>query len=346
MGSTLVAPSLITITIEVPQITEVLSLYDRIKVYRATSETGAFAEITTATSRIVMEADVVSYDYLDATGSATHWYKVSYLNTDTGSESALTDAFLGERDPALDILSVDQLKSRYFFGLNLTDDAGNELSEDTMAFYIKHAIQWLEDLLDIKIAKETITDEPQDFYYPDYQTYIWTQLNHVPVIDITELKMTLPNQQDVITYDSSWLYERKAAGQVQVIPGSGQMSIVTLGLSGAWLPFAYGRTKHIPNIFVATYTAGFERGCVPADIQHAVGMVASFGPLNLLGDIVIGAGIANTSLSIDGLSQSVGTTSSAENAAYSARIRSYREELKMMLPQLRRTYHPVSLAVV
>ena len=54
--------------------------------------------------------------------------------------------------------------------------------------------------------------------------------------------------------------------------------------------------------------------------------------------LIIGAGIANQSLSIDGLSQSIGTTSSAENSGYSARIKSYQTEIKETVGRIRLVY--------
>lgn len=150
----------------------------------------------------------------------------------------------------------------------------------------------------------------------------------------------------MITYQDQWIYELKEAGQINIIPGNGELSVVTLGLSGAWLPFVYGRTKHIPNVFHITYTAGFAKGKLPHIIKDVVGMVASFGPLNIFGDLIVGAGIASQSISLDGLSQTVNTTSSATNSGYGARILQYQKELKEIMPQLRRTYHPMSIAVV
>jgi energy-converting hydrogenase Eha subunit A len=43
--------------------------------------------------------------------------------------------------------------------------------------------------------------------------------------------------------------------------------------------------------------------------------------------LIIGAGIAATSISLDGLSQSIQTTQSAENSGYSAVIKDYSEKL-------------------
>ena len=53
--------------------------------------------------------------------------------------------------------------------------------------------------------------------------------------------------------------------------------------------------------------------------------------------------MANYSLSIDGLSQSVGTTNSATNAAFGARIINYQKELKDSLEKLRAYYRGIGV---
>jgi hypothetical protein len=79
---------------------------------------------------------------------------------------------------------------------------------------------------------------------------------------------------------------------------------------------------------------------VPRDIMQAIGWLASMLPLDTAGDLIAGAGIANYSVSLDGYSESVGTTSSATNAGYGARILSYQKQLKDALPRLRARYGP------
>jgi len=61
---------------------------------------------------------------------------------------------------------------------------------------------------------------------------------------------------------------------------------------------------------------------------RAIGLQAAIHPFNILGDLAIGAGIASMSVSVDGVSRSINTTASAENAAFSARIIQYHKELR------------------
>lgn len=77
-----------------------------------------------------------------------------------------------------------------------------------------------------------------------------------------------------------------------------------------------------------------------------VGLVASMLPLDTAGDLIIGAGISSQSLSMDGLSQSISTTSGVENSGYGARMISYRKRLEGVAKQLTRHYRPINMFVV
>ena len=101
----------------------------------------------------------------------------------------------------------------------------------------------------------------------------------------------------------------------------------------------------MPHLFTVNYVAGFPSGQVPADICDLIAMKAVIGVMNILGDILLGAGIASQSLSIDGLSESINTTQSAENSAYSARVRQYEKQIQTQLPNLRAKYKGIKMTV-
>lgn len=66
---------------------------------------------------------------------------------------------------------------------------------------------------------------------------------------------------------------------------------------------------------------------IPADIKEAVAIAAAIPVLAVAGDLILGAGIASMSTSVDGLSQSINSTQSAMYSGYSGRI----EVLKTLL---------------
>lgn len=85
---------------------------------------------------------------------------------------------------------------------------------------------------------------------------------------------------------------------------------------------------------------------VPADIKHLVGLKAALLPIDVAGDLIAGAGVANYSIGADGVHQSLGTTSSATNSGYGARRLAFERELKALLPALRAKYKTMNFGVV
>jgi hypothetical protein len=83
-----------------------------------------------------------------------------------------------------------------------------------------------------------------------------------------------------------------------------------------------------------------------SNILEYTGILSARNILITAGDLVIGAGIANMSRSIDGLSQSIGTTASAENSAYSARIKLLDKQAEEVWKRATRDFRPVDMFVI
>lgn len=338
--------ALIKLNLAVPSIDDVLLYYDRIKVYRSTTGiSGTYSEVTTASTRPVLEAATSVYQWFDTAGAETYYYKSAFYHSVSGLESSASDPALGEGSAAFDVLSVDELKSIWLYGLDLTDDAGNPFPDTMYEHYIKYAVKWLEHRLDIKLSSTVIEDEKHHFYREDYRQYMFFETKESPVISVEEVRLVLPGNVVAQTFPDDWIHLDADAGQIQIVPGQGSVGTTLLGSTGAWLPWLAGMQRFIPDAFRIDYTAGLAAP-VPSDIKECVGMLASFGPLNTAGDLIAGAGIANVSLSIDGLSQSIGTTSSATNSGYGSRILQYQRSLKDLLPTLESYYKGIKFAVI
>ena len=66
---------------------------------------------------------------------------------------------------------------------------------------------------------------------------------------------------------------------------------------------------------------------LPSDIKHMITLKSSANMiLQVAGDLILGAGIASSSIGIDGLSQSIQTTSSAMYSGYSSRVDYYEKQ--------------------
>ena len=368
----------ILVEIEITDVNDQIAAgFDQIKVERSTTVIGGpFAEISTAITsspqaRINLVQNRTEYTFEDPDGSTEYFYRFVIFDSTNSIDGFTSAAAPGAVDPALEICSVEELKTFYLFGVDLTNDRGEPYPDSLFAHYIKSAVDWLEHRLMIRIRPLTIDEERQDYYRPDYDKYIWIELNNFPVIEVSEVKLVLPGEQVVQVFEREWIHIQRESGQLQLVPGTGTAGSILLGASGAWLPLIYGNNKFIPDVFRVKYKAGFGKPSpgaldvtpgafpgspvsnsdptleqVPAKLKEVIGKMASIGPFNIAGDLLGGAGIASQSLSIDGLSQSFNTTSSATNAGYGARILQYQKELKEEIPQLLRYYNGLRLRAI
>jgi hypothetical protein len=243
----------------------------------------------------------------------------------------------------MDLPTPETITGDYLFGIPFVDENGNEMGEPIIENWIDRAISWLETELLISI-KPTPVSETHDYYLDEYAQFCYLQLYQYPVISVQALKASYAGQ-DIMTFPQDWIRIYKSTGQLQLVPTTGSLSQVLLRGPGVLLPLITAHLSSMPHLFTVEYTAGFEEGKVPADICDIICMKTCIGLLNILGDILLGAGIASQSVSIDGLSESITTTQSAENSAYSARIRQYERQIKAQLPNLRTKYKGIRMAV-
>jgi len=86
------------------------------------------------------------------------------------------------------LLTVKQMKERYLFGINLTDEAGNPIPDTTLQHHINAAVSYLEHKLDILIFPTEIT-ERYDYRQIDYTEFNFIQLKKRPASNVTSLKV-------------------------------------------------------------------------------------------------------------------------------------------------------------
>lgn len=261
--------------------------------------------------------------------------------------STLTLSFKYRKNEDL-IFSPNELQEIYLYGINIQDKTGKELSSEVYRFFIQSAQQEIEKYLGIKFKMQIYT-ESLDFYGDDFRSFLYTPTTY-PVVKAISLTGFLGQVQQ-LKYPSQWLVSRKTSDnetfyrKLFVVPtqsGTVQTSGVSMLYSGVLPNIGMMNWKYIPNYWSASYITGFKN--VPRDIMDVVGKIASIGILNVAGDIVLGtAALANYSLSVDGLSQSIGTTMSATNAAYGARILQYSKEIKDSLSKLKSYYRGLEM---
>jgi hypothetical protein len=240
-------------------------------------------------------------------------------------------------------LNSIELRNLYFTGIELKDQFGIPIPEETINFYIESAQKEIADALQVKL-KRTCYREDRHYVYDD-----WIQWGYIPttypVVKPMALKGFL-NSNLQIDYPQDWLSYKKQAPDVDLYHRS--ISLVPATGSGASFtsqpyylntPYSniYG-SKLIPNYWTLDYITGFDR--IPVDIMKAIGMKASIDLFRNISDIITGTpGVVTKSIGIDGLSQSQSGAGGSGKLAFAGRIDSYQKELdERLMPRLKDRY--------
>lgn len=127
--------------------------YNQVKFYVSTTEGGTYTEVATV-SPAAMEVDQYYTVVVDATGSASKWYKFSWYNSTSAAESDKSEAFLGGRPDQ--ICTLEEVKRDLDIPLEKTENDAK----------IQDAIEWVSseiiNFTNVQFVSKTVTDEYQD----------------------------------------------------------------------------------------------------------------------------------------------------------------------------------------
>lgn len=243
-------------------------------------------------------------------------------------------------------ITPEYLRQNYLIGVDLTDESGNPFPDVKYQIEIEKAIAWLERQLHVKLAETVISQEKHDYFQQDWNNWGFLTTYWRPIIAVESVGMAFPSEETNILFDENWITNREM-GIINLIPsiaGYQNMNITY----GAQLWAMFRRiAAWIPSVVRVNYTAGFADDDIPADMHDLVCKKAILDILNAAGDLVGGGpGIANTSLSIDGASQSLGTTASPTNAGFGARIINLKREIDKDLKNLQDYWKGINMVVL
>jgi hypothetical protein len=232
------------------------------------------------------------------------------------------------------VISAQEMKQMYLFGLPLTDRNGQDLPEQVYNDYIMSAQEEIENTLNIKLQKQVI-EENLSYFRDEFQ-----QMGYVSVTYLINEMVSLDGFLGTIRqiqYPKEWLSARKTSDgesfyrNFYIVPNQGAATTGSLVYNGIIPYIGISSYDQIPNYWTTKYVTGFDR--VPRDLMNIIGKLAAINVLELIGDLALGRpGLSNISLGIDGLSQSLGSK------GYEGRIKMYLEDIKNSMDRIRNTY--------
>lgn len=303
--------------------------YDTIMVERRKSSLEDFEEISSETTRPRLRGDTVNYHFIDNKARVGFQYRPTIMDS-TGIKppivqvNFITDAVDTSYES---VLTVQELKDRYAWGLLdlFQDGNGNPFPDRLYVHYIRYGMSKFEANTRLRLLPTPFEEFHDHMQAGNMSEPLMFLMDEFPILSlpVPEVALNLPGDAPQ-TFPAEWIRVNKLEGEIYIVPTSSSsgFKLTSNGLRGRFIPQAY-RVR---------YFAGFELGKLPTNIVDIVGKEAASGPLNIGGDLVGGAAIASQSMSLDGLSQSVNTTSSPTMAGFGARLIQYNNELKRDYP--------------
>lgn len=251
-----------------------------------------------------------------------------------------------------EIFSPSEIYSLYLYGIDIFANDGTTFPEESLKFYIAQAQLEVENWFNLRIIKQLIDDETTSYYRDDYIQQFPLIRTKFPVRKPLSLTGLL-GQIEQIAYPQEWLRSSQSSTSVNkrrisIVPtGSASTTanadVILLGIT---TQIGLQRFTNIPDYWTYQYVTGFDLDALPLDLFNVIGKLASIQALAIAGDLILGAGIASQSLSVDGLSQSISSTASATSSGYNSRILEYEREIKQARERLNLIYGQVNWVVL
>lgn len=257
-------------------------------------------------------------------------------------------------------LTVDAVKSNHF-GIDVTDPRNGEYLPDS--FYkskLESAVAQVEKELNIVILPRLL-DEHHDFYSNDFNSNMYIHTFQRPILQVEKVILEYGGSM-VFNYPTRWWRVYNLEGHIQMLPTllySGEQGPLNLAqvYSGypmiAGIPYTVASTQ-APQMFHIQYVAGMlppaRRGVTQPyemhpDLWSLIVKIALREVFQQWGRLIIGAGIANMRLEIDGVSQSIDTTQSAMYSGASADIELLNKDIAELKATLK-SYYGYNLGII
>lgn len=129
--------------------------YDQRKFYRASSKDGTYSHLSEEGSPVDLEVDNPrGTSFEDTTGTTTSWYKATYYNSTTSTETDLSNAIAGQAGEADHYTSIYKVKDQAGFGTN------QYISDSVISDYRREAESEIDGRLaaDYNVPFSTVPD--------------------------------------------------------------------------------------------------------------------------------------------------------------------------------------------
>ncbi len=232
-------------------------------------------------------------------------------------------------------IDANWLKTNYGGGVSFAYRDGTPIPASVFNTQLCAAADWIQMELGVRIGPVSVEAERYNVTIlssPWYQTRVKTR----PIRSVTGARFRWGNNPYAQEIPTPWCMVRQNR-LVEVVPDFYTPFVPSPNV--VWLnTYALPQSNNmIPGFFELDYEAGFDgiELPVPPTLLNALGLKAIILALVFAGNQLFPPGTTNISRSQDGLSQSRGTTQSANSVLFGAQIKLYQDLLAEQMQTLR-----------
>ena len=248
------------------------------------------------------------------------------------------------------VLNPTELRELYLYGIHPLSRDGSVIPDYVWEQKIRVSQDRIEKFLAIKLCRQLVM-ETLNYFRDDYLFNLPILNTQWPVYKPVRL-LGLLNNTEQVKYPTEWLNnyigsDDMATRRINLVPSGASVGASTnVLLIGIMAQLGIRSLNIVPNYWTAQYLTGWSPKGLPQEIVDVIGKLAAIQILAIYGDIVLPPGLSGSSLSIDGLSQSLNTVISSRGGAFSGRIAQYIQDIKDTLQQLEHTYKGINFVVL
>ncbi|UKM96608.1 hypothetical protein [Brochothrix phage ADU4] len=257
-------------------------------------------------------------------------------------------------------ITADQVKAQ-MFGIPVVDpNTGEELGDDYYNTAIHAVVSNIEKTLSICILPR-MELEMKDYYATDNIL----KLRKRPVLQVEQFNVQTPNMVSV-NYPDNWWRVSCLSGSLEIQPSVGALTQTIrypygdmdgrqpLSFFGGYSPYETGRQNYSSQRFKVGYVAGLlppERLGVSRewemhpDLLFLILKASAIHVLEVWGRLIIGPGIASSTLDIDGIMERIDTTQSAMYGGASADILQLNQDVQKLESGLK-AYYAINIGII
>ena len=239
----------------------------------------------------------------------------------------------------------------YMFGLHILDpQTGQPMGDAFYTHTIENALSQVEQKLDIAIFPRLLT-EHYDYNQTEFRSFMYTHTRKRPILQVEELDLEF-NSRKIYKYPANWWKVYALPGHIELSPTPLMQSGMGYNLTSIFsgypqilgAPIMCGSSTFAPQMIHIKYLAGMiprhhasynQEWELPASLEKLILKVALKEIFEQWGRLLVKPGIASTTLTIDGVSETINTTQSSLYTASTAEIAQLNQDIDDLVAGLK-----------